>query len=159
MRGIVNLGRNSKGKMFWKSIKGTVEINASAERVWRLLTTFEAYPEWNRFIRYAKGEPKVGARVEVAIQPPGGREMTFRPTVTVFEPNRELRWRGRLWAPGIFTGVHIFRIEEIGENHVRFVQAEEFLGLLVPFMGKGLYATTLAGFRQMNETLKRMAEG
>jgi hypothetical protein len=159
LRGIVNPGRNSKRKMFWKSIKDTVEINASPESVWRLLTTFEAYPEWNRFIRYVKGEPKAGARVEVAIQPPGGREMTFRPTVTVFEPDCELRWRGRLWAPGIFTGVHIFRIEEIGENRVRFIQAEKFFGLLVPFMGKRLYETTLAGFRQMNEILKRMAEG
>jgi hypothetical protein len=145
--------------MFWKSIKDTVEINASPESVWRLLTTFEAYPEWNRFIRYVKGEPKVDARLEVSIQPPGGREMKFRPTVTAFEPNRELRWRRRLWAPGIFTGVYIFRIEEIGENRVRFSQTEKFTGLLVPFVGKSLYETTLAGYRQMNETLKRMAEG
>jgi hypothetical protein len=145
--------------MFWKSIKDTVEINASPESVWRLLTTFEAYPEWNRSIRYVKGEPKVDARLEVSIQPPGGREMTFHPTVTVVEPNRELRWRGRLWTRGIFTGVHIFRIEEIGENRIRFVQTENFFGLLVPFMGKRLYETALAGFRQMNETLKKMAEG
>jgi hypothetical protein len=159
LRGIVNPGRNSKRKMFWKSIKDTVEINASPESVWRLLTTFEAYPEWNRFIRYVKGEPKAGARVEVAIQPPGGREMTFRPTVTVVEPNRELHWRGRMWAPGVFTGVHIFRIEPMGDNRVKFTQAEKFVGVLVPFAGKRLYETTLAGFRQMNETLKRMAEG
>ncbi|UCE27964.1 MAG: SRPBCC domain-containing protein [Candidatus Coatesbacteria bacterium] len=145
--------------MFWKSIKDTVEINASPESVWRLLTTFEAYPEWNRFIRYVKGEPKAGARVEVAIQPPGGREMTFRPIVTAVEPGRELRWRRRLWAPGVFTSVHFFRIEPTGDNRVKFIQAEKFSGLLVPFVGKSLYETTLAGFRQMNETLKRMAEG
>jgi hypothetical protein len=145
--------------MFWKRIKDTVEIDASPERVWRLLTTFEAYPEWNRFIRYVKGEPKIGTRLEVSIQPPGGREMTFRPTVTVVEPGRELRWRGRLWAPCVFTGVHFFRIELTVDNRVKFTQAEKFFGLLVPFTGKRLYETTLAGFRQMNETLKRMAEG
>ncbi len=31
---------------------------------------------------------------------------TFRPTVLVAEPNRELRWLGRLFMPGPFDGEH-----------------------------------------------------
>ena len=58
--------------------------------VWRVLTNFAAYPEWNPFVRIVEGEVSVGARLQVYIQPSGGNGMLFRPTVLVAEPNREL---------------------------------------------------------------------
>lgn len=79
-----------------KEIITDIEINASAERVWQVLTDFAAYPQWNPFIRRAKGEAKAGARLKVYIQPSGAQGMSFRPTVLKAEPNRELRWLGHL---------------------------------------------------------------
>ena len=34
-----------------RSLDTDVEIDASAERVWSVLADFDAYPEWNPFIR------------------------------------------------------------------------------------------------------------
>lgn len=73
------------------------------------------------------------------------------------EPERELRWLGRVLLPGIFDGEHSFRIEPAGEGRVRFVQAERFSGVLVPLFGKTLEKTK-AGFIAMNEALKERAE-
>jgi hypothetical protein len=78
-------------------------IDAPAERVWAVVTDFAAYPEWNPFIRRISGELREGTRLEVRIEPPGGRALTFKPTVRVVEANRELRWLGRLLLPGIST--------------------------------------------------------
>jgi hypothetical protein len=95
--------------------------------------------------------------IDSAPEPPGSRAMTFKPTVLEAEPQRELRWLGDLFLPRLFDGEHSLRIEPIGGDRVRFVQAERFLGALVPLLGGTLEATR-RGFEAMNEALKRRAE-
>src|SRR5262249_6943795 len=94
-----------------RELQTEIEIAAPAERVWQVLADFGAYPEWNPFIRRVTGEARTGARLEAHFQPEGARGMTFRPTVLNAEPNRELRWLGRLWLPGLFDGEHAFVLE------------------------------------------------
>ncbi len=84
--------------------------------------------------------------------------MTFRPTVLKADPNRELRWLGRLRVPGLFDGEHSFTIQPLEENRVRFVQREAFKGLLVPLFARSLDTNTLRGFGEMNRALKKRAE-
>jgi hypothetical protein len=146
------------GRHGMKEIHTEVEINAPAERVWRMLTDFRAYPEWNPFVRRVEGEARVGARLHVDIQPSSAKKMSFRPTVLAADPNRELRWLGRLWLPGLFDGEHSFSIEPLREGRVRFVQRERFGGLLVPFLWKMLDDHTRRGFEEMNRALKLRAE-
>lgn len=142
-----------------KELYTEIEINASPEQAWRVLTDFAAYPRWNPFIRRAKGEVEPGARLEVSMQPPGGRVMRFKPTVITAEPNRELRWLGHFLIPGLFDGEHIFTIYPMGMNHVRFVQREIIKGLLVPLFKRLLEENTRRGFEEMNRALKARAEG
>jgi uncharacterized protein YndB with AHSA1/START domain len=52
-----------------KEIHTGIEINASAEKVWRVLTDFAAYPEWKPFVRRIDGDVSVAARLHVYIQP------------------------------------------------------------------------------------------
>ena len=141
-----------------KELRTEIEIQASDERVWQLLTDFASFPQWNPFIRRASGEAKAGARLEVYIQPSGARGMTFKPTVLKAEPNRELRWLGRLLMPGLFDGEHVFTLEPLGTNRVRFTQREVFTGLLVPLFARGLDTDTRRGFEEMNRALKARAE-
>ncbi len=136
-----------------------IEINAPPERIWRILTDFSAFPEWNPFIRRATGDLVPGARLEVKLQPSGARGMTFRPTVLKADVNRELRWLGHLFVPGLFDGEHAFVVEPIGASRVRFVQRESFRGLLVPLLARGLETDARRGFEEMNRALKARAEG
>ena len=141
-----------------KEIHTEIEIHAPAERVWRVLTDFAAYPEWNPFVRRGEGEVKVGSRLHVFIQPSGGKGMSFSPRVLVADPDRELRWLGRLWVPGLFDGEHSFVIEPLDEGRVRFIQRERFGGLLVPLLWNILDGQTRRGFDEMNRALRVRCE-
>jgi hypothetical protein len=100
----------------------------------------------------------VGERLTNRLQPPGGKAMTFRPTVTAVEPNRTFEWLGRLGLPGIFDGRHRFELEATASGGTRLVHTEHFRGILVRFMRKSLDTKTLQGFELMNAALKTRAE-
>ena len=137
-----------------KEISTEIEIDASAELVWQVLTDFSTFPDWNPFVKSLEGEVREGERIKVRL-----KGMTFRPTVLKFEPNSEFRWLGHLVIPGIFDGEHYFRVEQSEADPVRFVQGERFTGVLVPLMSLvGLFKSTLEGFDEMNRALKERAE-
>ena len=141
-----------------KEYNNEVEIHASAERVWHLLTDFAKFPQWNPFIQRASGEPKPGARLEVTLQPSGASRTTSRPTVLKAEPNHELRWIERSLIPGLFDVEHIFTIEQLDTTHVRFTQREIRTGLLVPLRGRRRNTDTRRGLKEMKQALKTRAE-
>jgi hypothetical protein len=140
-----------------REITTTIEIDAPPAAVWRVLTDFPAYGQWNPFIPSIAGKVQEGARLTVRLEPPGGNGMTIKPTVLAAEPGRELRWKGRLVLPGLFDGEHSFRIEPLDGQHSRFVHGERFTGILVVLV-KGVLAKTELGFEQMNAALKQQVE-
>ena len=58
--------------------------------VWRVLTDFPAYREWNPFITSIRGPLEVGAQLEITIRPRGYPEFTFTPIVKSVDRRREL---------------------------------------------------------------------
>ena len=139
-----------------KELSTEIEFDGTPDEVWAVLADLPAYAEWNPFMKKIRGEPKVGAKLEVRMEPEGERAMTFRPTVLTAEPGRELKWLGHLLVPGIFDGEHRWLIEETGPGKVRFTQSERFGGILVPLLWKKLRdGGTAKGFRAMNEALAR----
>mgnify|MGYP006432708173 CR=1 FL=1 len=141
-----------------KEIITEIKINAPASSVWSILTDFQRFPEWNPFISEALGQIKEGAQLKIRIEPPNSNGMTFKPTLTRIKQENELRWLGRFLIPGIFDGEHIFELESITENEIRFVHREKFKGLLVPFLWKSINKNTRQGFEEMNDALKKRAE-
>ncbi len=139
-----------------KLVSSEIEIAAPPEGVWSVLADLDSYPQWNPFITHIEGVLEHGRRLSVRIQPPGGRAMSFRPTVIAAVPGRRLAWLGHLFVPGIFDGEHRFELAPVG-GHVRFRQSEVFRGVLVPMMG-GVLDKTRAGFEQMNRALKARVE-
>ncbi len=135
-----------------------IEIEAPIERVWALLIDFPSHSRWDLFVRSIEGTLEVGQSLKVFIQPPDANGMQFRPTVLAAEPNRELRWKGKLLLPGLFDGEHYFRLEEKPGGGITFHQGEVFSGILVPFFRRSLDGATKQGFVAMNEAIKREAE-
>jgi hypothetical protein len=140
-----------------KTIEAVADIDAPVHAVWAELSAVSTYPDWNPFITTFEGELVVGGRVEVRIAPPGGRPMTFRPTITAVEEEHRLEWLGRLLVPGLFDGRHSFQLEDLGQGRTRLTQAEAFSGVLVALTGKTLERTR-AGFEAMNQAVQLRAE-
>lgn len=141
-----------------KELNNEVKINASAQRVWHLLTDFARFPQWNPFIHLVSGELKTGAQLEVTLQPSGASRTTSRPTVLKAEPNHELRWIERSLIPGLLNVEHIFTIKQLDTTHVRFTQREIRTGLLAPLHARGRTTDTRRGLKEMNQALKTRAE-
>ncbi|WP_031571153.1 SRPBCC domain-containing protein [Acidithiobacillus thiooxidans] len=135
-----------------------IDIAASPERVWSILTDFPAYPQWNPFIHVISGAAKPGEKLRVTIQPEGRRAMTFRPKVLKAANQQELRWLGHLGIPGLFDGEHYFQLTTISNGHTRFTQGEQFSGILVGVFLSSMEAATTGGFQAMNQALKNRAE-
>lgn len=146
------------GQVCMKELSTQIEIEASAQKVWSILTDFSSFSEWNPFITEAEGQIEEGGRLRVRISPPGGTAMTFKPTVIRVVPEQEVRWKGRLLVPGLFDGEHIFEISPIDDRRVRLTQREMFSGLFVPLLWSSLRTNTSAGFEAMNRALKARAE-
>lgn len=134
-------------------IETEVRINATAEKVWQVLTDFNGYPKWNPFITSLEGEVKVGKEIKVVLA-----DMTFKPIVKSYEPFKKFSWLGKLWIKGLFDGHHQFEIIEESAGYVILKHSEDFKGVLVPLFKKKLNNGTKKGFMAMNKEVKMRAE-
>ncbi len=148
----------TKSKIMAKHISTQILIRATPQRVWNVLTDFEAYPQWNPFIRSVRGPVAPGKVIRVELQQPGSGIMTMKPEVLVFEEPRAFRWIGHLLFRGLFDGEHRFDIRDNGDGSSTFIQSERFAGILVPLFNRMLDTKTLEGFSLMNEALKAHCE-
>jgi hypothetical protein len=140
-----------------KRIRTDIDIDATPEQVWELLTDLAAYPAWNPFIVRAEGVVETGRRLTLTMQPLGGRETTLHPRLVEVVAPRRLRWRGTLGVPGLMDAEHTFMLEPRGSG-TRLVHQEDFRGVLVPLLAAALDRKTLPAFVAMNEALKCRAE-
>ncbi|GEA86382.1 SRPBCC domain-containing protein [Cellulomonas cellasea] len=140
------------------TLHAELDVDASAEEVWAVLVDHAAYPRWNPVVVRVRGELRVGARAVETVRTDRGRELTFRSRVLVVDRPHELVRRGRLLLPGVFTGVHRYRLDARGGG-VRVVQSERLTGVLVPFLRRRLTTQSQAQFRAVNAALaRRVAE-
>lgn len=138
-----------------KKIETEIIINASPEKIWKILTDFENYPVWNPFITDIKGNVEEGNQIQVKIEPQEGKGMVFKPVIISRKESKELSWLGKLLFKGIFDGEHKFELVDNKNGTTRFVQSEQFSGFLISFFNLD---NTAIGFNKMNQKLKELAE-
>lgn len=141
-----------------KEVRSEIEINSYPANVWRILIDFATYDRWNPFINKIIGLPTRGSKIDIYIETPSGKNRKYSPRITKVEEGRELRWLGKSSLPGFLNAEHIFTIEELQPERVRFIQREVFDGLLTTVFGKGLDTDIRQGFQDMNDALKKRAE-
>ena len=137
-----------------KLITTHLTVDGPVEQVWQTLTDLDGYAGWNPFITAGAGVVDVGQRLELRVQPPGSRAMTFKPWVTAVEEHHYLEWLGRFGMSGLFDGRHSFSLTPLTGGRTLLQQSETFTGLLVPVAASSL-TPTRAGFEAMNEALAR----
>jgi hypothetical protein len=141
-----------------KTILTSIQINASVEKVWAILTDFKNYNNWNPFIVSIIGDLVIGNKISVIITAPDSKPVVFHPEILTFEPNKELSWLGILFSKILFSGEHQFKLIDNGDGTTTFHHNEIFKGLLVPLLQKQLDTKTRKGFEDLNLKLKERAE-
>ena len=134
-----------------------IDIDATPEVVWKVLTDLDRYPEWNPFITSSVGKPEVGEKLVNRMEPPGGMSITLKPHVTVVEDGKSFEWFGKVGFSGVFDGRHRFDVEA-SPSGTKLTQSESLDGMLVRVLRKTVDTNTKAGFEAMNVALKARAE-
>jgi hypothetical protein len=140
-----------------KELRTEIEIGATPEKVWAVFTDFRAYPVWNPFIRRAEGTLAPGARIAITLRL-GRRLVDLRPTLTVVDEPRELRWLARQFLPRLFDVERRFTLEPLGRSRCRFTQSETGSGVLAPLLMPLLRRRILDGYRRLDMALKERVE-
>lgn len=134
-----------------------IEINASSQTCWQVLTDFAGYAQWNPVIPVINGQPSVGAKGQMKIKLGPGPAMTVPIKFVRVQQNQELAWRGGVDA--IFAGEHYFRLESGPEkDQTRLVHGERFVGLVArlawPLLGKSIEKA----YEELNRAFKERVE-
>ena len=138
-------------------VETEILINAPPQKVWKVLTDFSRYPEWNPVMTKIEGNAKPGEKITVKMYM-GKMSMTFKPRIIACLPNRELRWFGKIGAPFLFSGDHIFMLGPVGKK-TRLIHKEQFRGILVPLLMMPYFVKkTRKAFMDMNESLRKRVE-
>jgi len=139
-------------------IKTKININRPAEKVWKTLTDFEKYPEWNPMIKSIEGELKRRNRLKVRLEIKGMSKMTIKPKVATFHSGKSFSWLGHLLIIGLFDGHHIFELNQNQDGSTEFIHREQFSGVMVLLMKKTLKTKVAGAFEEMNRNLKSTCE-
>lgn len=130
-----------------------IKIDASPQQVWKAITDFDSYPQWNPMTPAMKGEVAVGAKLKGMLEL-GPLKVPFFPKLLTIDEPHELRWKGGV--PGAFVADHRFIIEAAPGGGSILRHHEEFTGA---FALKGPTEKTANGIHaKFNAACKQRAE-
>jgi hypothetical protein len=134
----------------------TVDIDASRDAVWDVLTDVASYSEWYPSMRI-EGAPEVGSKLVVHLLADGGHGMSFKPKVLAATPGEEVRWLGKLGFRGIADGEHFFILTTNDDGTTRLNHGERFSGALVAF-ARGSSGNSGAAYEAFSQALNQRVE-
>jgi uncharacterized membrane protein len=114
-------------------VRTSIDVDASPDRVWRVLVDVERWPEWTESVSSVRpldaGPLAVGSRVEIS-QP---RIPTATYTVTALEPGRAFTWEQQ--QPGSRVSAH-HECEQLPDGGTRVELRVVMSGAVGAVMGR-----------------------
>ena len=141
--------------IFAKRIHVCTDIEAPAETVWRIITDFAGYHEWNPMLSEVRTVLEEGAVVRFKAARPDGGQFKLKARITVKHEDSELVWKGG--SDLLLSGEHYFRLHKLRDGGCRFEHGELFRGPLLPWVAPMLRDGARV-YQAMNEALRCMAE-
>ena len=138
-------------------IKTFIDVGATPEAVWRVLTNFPAYRNWHPSIRDAEGSAREKTVLRFRVEK-NGKTRKLRVLVTRAMPAAELRWRERRMIEGILDSEQSFVIVPHGLKGVRLVHRERVSGLLARLVAPFSLRRRTASLEAVNAAVKKAAE-
>ena len=132
----------------------SVQIDASPERIWAILSDGPGYTSWDSGVERVEGDIALGRSIKVFSKMMPGR--AFPVTVAELTPHARMVWSGGM-PLGLFKGVRTFTLSPLPSGQTRFDMREEFSGPLLPLIWRSMPDLT-PSFQQFAAGLKQRAE-
>lgn len=138
------------------NVESSIILHGDPASVWKVLTDFDQYGEWNPFMTAVKGNAGKGNRLKVdMVQLSDQTPYRAKPRITVFEEGKELRWLSRLYFPKLYDAEHYFVLEEVGNRKIKLTHGETYSGWIANALYQKLSDDTLKGIKAMDQALKK----
>ena len=134
-----------------------IEINASREQVWSVLTDFEKMPQWSSSFQGIEGEFKEGGKAASYFKAPiGKKNMKFEHTIIEFKEGVSFGWSDPLTMG--MKDHHLYKLEELPNGNTRFIQTDGVEGGATHFLGKLVVNNMKSMYLKFNQELKEQVE-
>jgi hypothetical protein len=132
----------------------TRAIDASADKVWALLTDAGGFTSWNPTIVSLEGTIAVGERIKLVstVNP----KRAFKLNVVEMSKPTKMVWSDGM-PLGLFKGERTFTVSAQPGGGTEFTMREAYTGLLAPLITKSIPDMT-ESFEQFADGLKKAAE-
>ena len=139
--------------MFSTACQVAVNIKASPDKVWSLLTDAGAIPDWNSTVISLSG--RIALNETIHLKSTAAPERTFNLKVTTLDAPRKMVWEDGM-AP-MFKGVRTYTLTAKSDGTSDFHMREVINGIMLPLIGGSLpdFRPTFEAFAS---DLKRASE-
>ena len=135
-----------------------VEIDASPETVWRVLTTFDEYEEWNPLAVRCRTSLVPGEPIDMWVRLTPGQLRKQREWVRTHTPGEEFSYRMKPVPLGALRSLRTQAVSAVDGNRTRYVAHFEVRGWLEPLVRLLLGRSLRRGFDGVATGLKARAE-
>jgi hypothetical protein len=118
-----------KASTFRMECRVSINIHATPEEIWALLTNAEDFARWNSTVSSIKGSIAQGQKLELCV-PISDR--TFSPKVTELVPATRMVWSDGM-AP-MFKGERTFTLKSRADGTTDFEMVEILSGVMLPMI-------------------------
>ena len=139
-------------------IRTEVEIEATPEEVWAILSDVDGWSSWNTTVHASSGQFAQDAQMDITMKnKKGDAGPHYKPMITTCTPPFKMRWRAKMMAGFIFTNDKLIEISAT-ESGCKVTHSELFGGLMFKMMSGAMKTGVPPILDAMNRDLKSKAE-
>jgi len=141
------------------AVAASIDIAASAERIWSVLVDLDGYGSWNTFTPRVRSTLVVGEPVHLDVVLGPRRRTRSVNHVEVVEAPSRIVWSSTLLHHRLLRTRRTQRIEPLDGGRCRYTSHETFEGPLAPLVGLVSRTAVEQGFAAVAEGLRCRVEG
>lgn len=139
-------------------LHASIEIAAPCAQVWKIITDFSSYPQWNPLITHVQGNLQMDAKIIQTVQIHAKKRVRQSQQIRLIDAPYRLCWGTKIFHPRLLAAERWQYVEAISDHRCRYTTYDDFSGLLSPIV-RHLYQVSLQqGFERMALALKNYAE-